>query len=88
MVYISHDILDCSHRPCRVTVVPPDPRELMVWMVLMVDKDDQEIKYVKYCEYQVPGNASCFFSSLQGAVGPPGPNGPRGRIGSPGLPVS
>lgn len=46
MVYISHDVLDCSHRPCRVTVVPPDPRELMVWMVLMVDKDDQEIKYV------------------------------------------
>ena len=46
MVYISHDILDCSHRPCRVTVVPPDPRGLMVWMVLMVDKDDQEIKYV------------------------------------------
>ena len=46
MVYISHDILDCNHRPCRVTVVPPDPRELIVWMVLMVDKDDQEIKYV------------------------------------------
>ena len=46
MVYISHDILDCSHRPCRVTVVPPDPQGLMVWMVLMVDKDDQEIKYV------------------------------------------
>ena len=40
------------------------------------------------CEYHVPGNASCFISSLQGAVGPPGPDGPQGRRGPPGLPVS
>ena len=56
-------------------------------MVLMVDKDDQEIKYVAASTMFLVTLAA-FFSPLQGAVGPPGPNGPRGRRGPPGLHVS